>query len=129
MSTMQKRKGSGFELEVVKYHNDILKVHAHKQPLSGALGGRFKGDIVIAGMVAECKRRKKGFTSLYKALAQDDADLLFVRDDHQEPLIVLPLDTYALFIKWLNLAEKFPPENTESADSDKNNLGENKNEY
>lgn len=116
---MQKRKGSGFELEIVKYHRNKLKVHAYKQPLSGALGGRFKGDLVVAGMIAECKRRKKGFSTLYKAVSQDDADLVFVRDDHQEPLVVLPWKTYELFVKWLELADKFPPEPADSGDNDK----------
>ena len=72
-------------------------------------------------MIAECKRRRKGFSSLYKAIEQDNSDLVFVRDDNQKPLVVLPWHTYELIIKWLKLAEKFPVEETESADSDDNN--------
>ena len=86
MSSKSKRKGSGYELEVVKAHLG-LGVNAFKQPLSGALGGKYAGDVQIAGMIGECKRRKKGFTTLYKALEQGGgSDLLFVRDDNQGDL-------------------------------------------
>ena len=70
-------------------------------------------------MIAECKRRRKGFTTLYKAIEQDTSDLAFVRDDNQKPLVVLPWHTYELILKWLKLAEKFPPEPADSGDNEK----------
>ena len=108
MSNTSKQKGSGFELEVVRKHKEELKINAYKQPLSGALGGKFKCDVWVAGMAGECKRRKKNFTSLYKALEQDNADILFVRDDKQPILVVLPWYSYKLFCQWSKLAQLFP---------------------
>ena len=111
MSSKSKRKGSGYELEVVKAHLG-LGVNAFKQPLSGALGGKYAGDVQIAGMLGECKRRKKGYTSLYKALEQvGGSDMLFVRDDGQETLVVLPWQTCVQVIGWLDWAKKYPAEN------------------
>jgi len=100
MANPQKRKGAGFELEVVKWHKD-RGYDSEKQPLSGALGGKFSGDVRVEGMISECKRRKKSFTSLYDALAQGGGnDLLFVRDDGKEMLVVMPAETYECFLKW-----------------------------
>ena len=112
MSSPSKRKGSGFELEVVR---DTLAegVQASKQPLSGALGGKYAGDVQIAGMICECKRRRKGFTTLYKALEQGGgSDALFVRDDNQETLVVLPWATWTQIMGWLRWAEIYPAETT-----------------
>ena len=110
MSSKSKRKGSGYELEVAKAHLG-LGVNAFKQPLSGALGGKYSGDVQIVGMIGECKRRKKGFTTLYKALEQGGgSDMLFVRDDNQETLVVLPWETWTQIIGWLRWAEIHPAE-------------------
>ena len=103
-----KAKGAGYELEIVKKHAGI-GIHAEKMPLSGALGGKYSGDIQVAGLIGECKRRKRGFTQLYKALEQGGgSDLLFIRDDNRESLIVLPWRTYSLFLEWLDWANKYP---------------------
>ncbi len=100
-----KAKGSGFELEVVRAHQR-LGITARKMPLSGALGGELSGDVQIAGLKGECKRRKKGFTGLYKALEQGGGnDVLFIRDDRRETLVVLPWHTWVLFLDWARLAE------------------------
>ena len=107
MSSKQKVKGSGFEREIVDLHKS-LGIECEKIPLSGALGGKYRGDIQVAGLIGECKRRRKNFTSLYKAINQDDADLLFVRDDNQQTLVVLPLETYKCFLRWLDWKNKFP---------------------
>ena len=110
MGKASRVKGSGFELEIVKAHKR-LGINAFKMPLSGALKGKYKGDIQVYGLIAECKRRKKGFTSLYKAIAQDNAELVFVRDDNRAPLVVLPWETYLLFLTWAKVAEVHPLEN------------------
>ena len=44
MSSKSKRKGSGYELEVVRAHL-AEGVQASKQPLSGALGGKYGLDL------------------------------------------------------------------------------------
>ena len=100
-----KAKGSGFELEVVRAHQR-LGITARKMPLSGALGGELSGDVQIAGLKGECKGRKKGFTGLYKAIEQCGGnDVLFIRDDRRETLVVLPWHTWVLFLDWARLAE------------------------
>ena len=113
-----KRKGDGYEREVVRAHI-ALGVDAFKTPLSGALGGRYAGDIQLAGMKAECKRRRKNFSSLYAALDQQGADLLFVRDDQKPTLVVLPWTTWALVIDWLQWAKKFPATGSEVGGTDR----------
>jgi len=105
-----KRKGSGYELEVVKAHH-ALGIAAKKMPLSGALGGRYRGDVQVAGLIAECKRRKKGYSGLYKALEQGGGmDLMFCRDDNHSTLVVIPWDTWELILKWLEWQTKHPKE-------------------
>jgi len=100
-----KAKGSAFELEVVRAHH-ALGVTARKMPLSGALGGELSGDVLVAGLKGECKRRRKGYTSLYNALDQGGGnDVLFIRDDRRETLVVLPWSTWALFLDWARLSE------------------------
>jgi hypothetical protein len=62
-------------------------------PLSGAARGRFSGDVSVpllgVDRRVEVKVRGNGFRELYKWL--DGADLLVVRADRSEPLVVLPL--------------------------------------
>ena len=111
-----KAKGSAFELEIVRAHQ-ALGIAARKMPLSGALGGAYRGDVQIAGLVGECKRRARGYSSLYKALEQGGgSDILFVRDNRHETLVVVPWQTWELFLKWSDLPAKFPHmEDTENA--------------
>lgn len=118
MTNPSKAKGSGYEREIVQLHKS-LGIEATKTPLSGMLGGAYRGDVQVAGLIAECKRRRKGFSSLYKALDQDNADLLFVRDDNKETLIVLRKETYECFLRWLDWSQKYPINNTNDT-----NLGE-----
>jgi Holliday junction resolvase len=108
LSSPSKRKGSGYELEIVKAHQ-ALGIEATKTPLSGALGGKYAGDVQIAGYICECKRRRKNFTTLYKAVHQGSgADIVFVRDDTQETLVVLPWQTWKVILEQLGLAKKYP---------------------
>lgn len=106
--SFSKAKGTGYETEVVKAHR-ALGIESKRQPGSGALEG-FPCDVQIAGLLGECKRSKKQCTRLYKALSQGGADILFVRDDNQKTLTVLPWETWALILEWCELAKKFPAE-------------------
>lgn len=108
MSSASKRKGSGYELEVVRAHQ-ALGIEAIKTPLSGALGGRYSGDVQIAGLIGECKRRRKSYSSLYNALQQGTgSDVMFARDDHKETLVIMPWETWAAILGWLGWAKKYP---------------------
>jgi Holliday junction resolvase len=66
---------------------------AERVPLSGAAHGRFGGDVSVpllgADRRVEVKIRASGFRELYRWL--NGADLLVVRSDRHEPLVVIPL--------------------------------------
>jgi len=66
---------------------------AERVPLSGSAGGRFAGDLLVRfvgrDLVVEVKARGNGFAQLYGWL--DGPDLLIVKADRREPLMVLPL--------------------------------------
>lgn len=66
---------------------------AERVPLSGAAHGRFGSDVSIpllgVDRRAEVKVRRSGFRELYRWL--DGSDVLVVKADRQDPLVVLPL--------------------------------------
>jgi Holliday junction resolvase len=66
---------------------------AVRVPLSGAVGGRFAGDIVLPLMgrdlCVEVKARADGFRELYSWL--EGRDVLVFKADRQEPLVVVSL--------------------------------------
>jgi hypothetical protein len=66
---------------------------AERVPLSGSVGGSFAGDITVPllgrDLVVESKVRAGGFAQLYTWLAE--RDLLVLRADRKEPLVVIPL--------------------------------------
>lgn len=85
-------KGNRTERALVRFLQD-RGFAAERVPLSGSAGGRFAGDITIpllgVDCIAEVKVRGTGFRQLYEWL--DGRDLLIVRADRREPLVVLPL--------------------------------------
>ena len=68
-------------------------IAAVRVPLSGAVGGRFSGDIVLPllgrDLCVEVKARADGFRDLYCWLKQ--RDVLIVKTDRREPLVVVRL--------------------------------------
>ena len=100
-----RQKGDRIERELVERHKAI-GVHAERYPLSGA--SRFRGsghDVDIypfgqeeAPIVAESKARKNGagFTQLETRLGE--FDVLFLRRNHADPMIVLPWRTWAALL-------------------------------
>jgi Holliday junction resolvase len=105
-----RQKGDRIERELVDRHRTI-GIHAERYPLSGA--SRFRGsghdlDVYAFGadqapIVAEVKSRKNGagFTTLEKWLGE--FDVLFLRRNHAEPLVVLP------WRLWVRLLTKGKP--------------------
>jgi hypothetical protein len=61
--------------------------------LSGSAGGKYAGDLSIPVLgvdrCCECKVRANGFGRLYHWLIE--RDLLIIRADRREPLVVVPL--------------------------------------
>ena len=99
-------KGNRIERELVERHK-ALGIHAERYPLSGASRFRNSGhdiDIYVLGseaapLVAEVKARASGggFTTLERGLG--DYDLLVLRRDHTDPLVLLPWRTWAVLLK------------------------------
>ena len=110
-----RRKGDRCERELVERHRAI-GVHAERYPLSGA--SRFRGsghdvDVYAFGrdeapLVAEVKARKSGggFVQLEKWLGE--FDLLALRRNNADPLIVLPWRVWTRLITISARAENLP---------------------
>lgn len=84
-------KGARRERELVHAYMDITGVFAERVPLSGAMG-TYKGDLALKigplDWIAEVKSRANGFKQIYNWLGQND--LLHIKADHQEHLVVIP---------------------------------------
>jgi hypothetical protein len=99
-------KGDRIEREIVDRHRE-LGIYAERYPLSGA--SRFRGsghdvDLYPFGreealLVAEVKGRKDGagFTTLERWLG--DYDVLFLRRNNTDPLVVLPWRIWARLLR------------------------------
>ena len=76
---------------------------AERVPLSGSAGGKYCGDLTIPilGRDHLVEVRATGFSQLYAWL--DGRDMLVVRADRREPLVVVPL---ALAIEIATAAER-----------------------
>ena len=85
-------KGNRAERAIVKFLQE-RGFAAERVPLSGSAGGSYLGDLTVPiigiDRVVEVKCRGKGFKQLYDWLI--DRDILIVRADRSEPLVVLPL--------------------------------------
>jgi Holliday junction resolvase len=107
-----RQKGNRIEREIVARHNE-MGIKAERYPLSGST--RFRGsghdvDVYALGrdeapLVAEVKGRKdgQGFSLLEKWLG--DYDLLFLRRNNADPLVVVPWST------WQTMLAKLQREN------------------
>jgi Holliday junction resolvase len=85
-------KGNRVERALVKFLQDH-GFAAERVPLSGAAGGSYVGDVAVpllgVDRIIEVKARRDGFREFYSWL--DGRDLLVVKADRREPLVVLPL--------------------------------------
>ena len=87
-----RQKGNRAERAIVRFLQD-RGFAAERVPLSGSAGGSYLGDLTVPVLnvdrVVEVKCRADGFRELYKWLV--DRDILIVRADRAEPLVVIPL--------------------------------------
>jgi Holliday junction resolvase len=87
-----RQKGNRAERAIVKFLQE-RGFAAERVPLSGSAGGSYLGDLTVPiigiDRVVEVKCRGQGFKQLYDWLI--DRDILIVRADRSEPLVVLPL--------------------------------------
>ena len=75
-------------------------IAAVRVPLSGAVGGRFAGDIVLPLMGRDLRRGEgpsRWFRELYSWL--NERDVLIVKADRQEPLVIVRLSLAAEIAK------------------------------
>lgn len=87
-----KQKGNRTEREFAKL------IVGERVPLSGAVGGKYSGDVIGLGLTWECKARKDGFKQLYKWL-DSESDALAVKADRKEWLVVIPLSKFQELIQ------------------------------
>lgn len=87
-----RQKGNRNERALVRTLQD-RGFAAERVPLSGSAGGKYAGDLSVPLLgrdhVIEVKVRSTGFAQLYDWL--EGGDMLVVRADRREPLIVVPL--------------------------------------
>lgn len=100
-----KAKGSRIEREIVELHLD-LGHKAERMPLSGSLGGKYAGDVLLdigVQLRGEVKARKngEGFAVLEKWLGEQH--LLFLRKDKSKPIVTMRWETYAMFLRVVKL--------------------------
>lgn len=85
-------KGNRAERSVVRFLQ-ASGFGAERVPLSGSAGGSYLGDLTVpilgVDRTVEVKVRSRGFGQLYNWL--EGRDLLVVRADRREPLVVIPL--------------------------------------
>jgi hypothetical protein len=85
-------KGNRAERAIVKFLQE-RGFAAERVPLSGSAGGSYLGDLTVpilnVDRVVEVTCRADGFRELYRWLI--DRDILIVRADRSEPLVILPL--------------------------------------
>jgi Holliday junction resolvase len=105
-------KGNRAERAIVRFFQD-RGFAAERVPLSGSAGGPYKGDLTvpIAGrdLVAEVKVRANGFAQLYAWL--EGRDLLIVKSDRRDPLVILPLRLAAEIAAVAEWAKAIPDTN------------------
>lgn len=92
MGKSQKQKGYRGEYNLVKILNEY-GIDAKRVPLSGQTEFA-KGDVIIKGktktFTCEVKVRANGFKQIYDWL--EGKDILFIKSDYKNYLVVLPLD-------------------------------------
>lgn len=112
MGRKEREKGARIEREVVNRHVEA-GLRAERYPASGATHFRGSGhdvDVYVreTPLSAEVKGRGKGegFTMLERWLA--DYDVLFLRRDRQDPLVVVPWHVWERLLKWADSQEGIP---------------------
>lgn len=91
MPNRSRQKGDRFEIACVNRLRE-LGIEAQRVPLSGAAGGQFSSDIIVAGRKVECKTRKR-FIGQFRGWLQGNY-ALFVKEDRSETLVVMRLDDW-----------------------------------
>ncbi len=103
MSRMEREKGARVEREIVTRHKAI-GVFAERVPMSGASAYTHDADVDVypwgqeaGALVAEVKARKALPKMMMDWLGEND--LLFCKQNRQEPVVMMPWRVYERFLK------------------------------
>ena len=107
MSAKSKIRGYNVEIQIRDKHI-AYGIPCERVPLSGSMGGLYMGDLNIPSVanlkfVLEVKARRNG--SGFKVIEQwlENRDILFVKRNNQDPMVVMNFDLYLkLMKKYLN---------------------------
>lgn len=89
-------RGRDFERRVAKYLN------AELVPLSGALGGKFSGDVRLGELQIQCKKVNGAMKTQRRWLDEDNSDVLIqsnFREKIEDSLVVMRLSTFKKIIE------------------------------
>lgn len=95
MPNRSAQKGTRFEVACVNRLKE-LGIDAQRVPLSGAAGGQFGSDLIVAGRKIECKTRKRFIGQFLQWIEGNFA--LMVKEDRSETLVVMRLDDFAALL-------------------------------
>jgi hypothetical protein len=102
MPNPSRQKGDRFELACVNRLKE-LGLEAQRVPLSGAAGGLFSDDVIVAGRPIECKTRARAWGDLFGWLNpkhhERPPSALFIKADRTDTLVVMKLETFAEMLK------------------------------
>lgn len=109
MANKNKSKGYYHERKIVEWLTKI-GIKAKRQPLSGALGGEYRGDIKIKLMghelVGEIKYRdKSGFPSPFTVLEGRDLAIYKRRTGEPQTIIILRAEVFEQIMENQNVTE------------------------
>lgn len=109
MANKNKSKGYYHERKIVEWLTKI-GIKAKRQPLSGALGGEYRGDIKIKLMghelVGEIKYRdKSGFPSPFTVLEGRDLAIYKRRTGEPQTIIILRSEVFEQIMENQNVTE------------------------
>lgn len=113
MANKNKQKGSYHERKIVEWLKKI-GIKAKRQPLSGSLGGEYKGDIKLEllghELVAEVKYRDaSGFPSPFTVLDNRDMAIYKRRRGTPQTIVIFPEDVFLKLMETINEPESGNP--------------------
>ncbi len=102
MGSMQRRKGSRVEREIVNFFKE-KGLQARRIPLSGS--SWIKGDILLHEKYkCEVKARKDGFKQIYEWL--EGNDFLFIKANRKKVLVIMEIEKFIDLLKTQTLSEE-----------------------
>jgi hypothetical protein len=103
MSHPNKKRGYNVEIWLRDKHLEH-GIPCERVPLSGSMGGKYSGDLCIPSVehpkyICESKARKngEGFTTIEKWM--ENKDLLFIKRNRKDPMVVMSFEVYLELIK------------------------------